>query len=63
MADFSINRRHLLAGAMAATAMPARAAAAAADDANGLAARIRSGDASARETVLAALERAEAAQA
>ncbi len=63
MADFSINRRHLLAGAMAATAMPARAAAAAADDAIGLAARIRSGDASARETVLAALERAEAAQA
>ncbi|WP_156256949.1 amidase family protein, partial [Sandarakinorhabdus oryzae] len=40
--------------------VPAQAAA---DDAIGLAARIRSGDASARETVLAALERAEAAQA
>jgi amidase len=61
MADFSINRRHLLAGAVAATAVPARAAAP--DDAIGLAARIRSGDASARETVLAALDRAEAAQA
>ena len=63
MADFSINRRHLLAGAVAAGAVPVRAAGAAADDAIGLAARIRSGDAGARETVLAALERAEAAQA
>ena len=63
MVDFTINRRHLLAGAAAAAAVPAQAQAATAEDAIGLAARIRSGDASARETVVAALDRAEAAQA
>ena len=63
MAVLNINRRHLLAGAAAVTALPAGAWAAGADDATGLAQRIRSGDASARETVLAALDRADAAQA
>ena len=62
MTDFSINRRYLLAGAAAATAIPG-AATAAIDDSIALAQRIRSGDASARETVLAALDRADAAQA
>ena len=63
MADFSMNRRHLLAGAAAVAAIPAKARAVVADDAIGLSQRIRSGDASARETVLTALDRADAAQA
>lgn len=66
MAVLNINRRHLLAGAAAVTAvtvLPAGALAAGAEDATGLAQRIRSGDASARETVLTALDRADAAQA
>lgn len=64
MVDLPLTRRHLLAAAAALPALPAIAQPARApDDAIGLAARIRSGDASARETVLAALERAEAAQA
>lgn len=64
MAGFSINRRQLLAGAAAVAAAPAGAQTpVVADDAIGLAARIRSGDISARDAVLAALDRAEAAQA
>lgn len=64
MADFSIDRRQLLAGAVAFSAVPVGSQpAAAADDALGLAARIRSGAASARDVVLGALDRAEAAQA
>lgn len=63
MADFTINRRHLLAGGAALAATPALAQKPVADDAMGLAQRIRSGDAGARETVLTALDRAEAAQA
>ena len=64
MADFNINRRQLLASATILAATPALAQQARApDDAIGLAARIRSGELSAREAVLAALDRAEAAQA
>ena len=61
MADFSVNRRAMLAGAAAMAAVPGRAAMVA-DDAIGLAARVRSGDTGARDVVLAALDRAEAAQ-
>ena len=68
MADLSINRRQLLAGAAALSAAPAIAQttgqpARAPDDAIALAARIRNGELSARDAVLAALDRAEAAQA
>lgn len=68
MIDNALNRRALLAGAasgVALAATPALAQASAADpsDAIGLAARIRSGQASAREEVVAALDRADAAQA
>jgi amidase len=64
MADFTLSRRQLLAGAAALTAAPTRAQPSApTDDAMGIAARIRSGEASARDEVLAALDRAEAAQA
>jgi amidase len=62
MTNHEISRRTLLAGAAAFAATPALAQTAA-DDAIGLAASIRSGSASARDTVLAALDRAEAAQA
>jgi amidase len=59
-----LNRRQVLAGAAVLSAVPAAAQSARLpDDAIGLAQRIRSGDISAREAVLAALERAEAAQA
>ncbi len=66
MAEFHLNRRQLLASVAAAGAVPAvaqPAAASPADDAMGLAQKIRSGDASAREVLVAALDRAEAAQA
>jgi amidase len=64
MADFSMNRRQLLASGAALAAAPALAQTpAAADDATALAARIRSGETTAREALLAALDRAEAAQA
>lgn len=64
MSRFNLNRRQWLAGAAAMAALPAAAdMPGGADDALGLAARIRSGDAGARETLLAALDRAEAAQA
>lgn len=60
----TLNRRQVLAGAAALSAAPALAQPARLpDDAMGLAQRIRSGDVSARDTVLAALDRAEAAQA
>jgi amidase len=63
MADTGLNRRQLLASAAALAAAPALAQRpAAADDAIGLAARIRSGEISARDALLAALDRAEAAQ-
>ncbi|MEI6485616.1 MAG: amidase family protein [Sphingomonadales bacterium] len=64
MSDLMFNRRQLLAGAAAISAVPATAqrAPAAPDDAIGLAARIRSGDTGSREAVMTALERAEAAQ-
>jgi len=64
MANFTLSRRQLLAGGAALTALPVDAQQARLpDDAIGLAARIRSGELSAREAVLAALDRAEAAQA
>lgn len=65
MADFPLSRRQLLVGAAMLPAAPALAqpAAAAPDDAIAMAARIRSGDSSARDVVVAALDRAEAAQA
>jgi amidase len=64
MANFTLSRRQMLAGAAALTALPADAQQAKLpDDAIGLAARIRSGETSARDAVLAALDRAEAAQA
>lgn len=62
MTDHLISRRTLLAGAAAIAATPALAQAAA-DDATGLSARIRSGGISGRDAALAALDRAEAAQA
>lgn len=63
MANLTINRRQLLGATAALATVPAVAQPARLpDDAIGLAQRIRSGDASARDTVLAALERAEAAQ-
>lgn len=62
MTDHQISRRAVLAGAAAIAATPALGQAAP-DDAIALAQRIRSGGASARDTVLAALDRAEAAQA
>lgn len=64
MADFTLSRRHMLAGAAALAAVPAGGQPAVVpDDATGLAARIRSGELSARDAVLGALDRAEAAQA
>ncbi len=64
MAEFTLSRRSLLAGAAALGGLPAHAQAAADPaDAIGLAARIRSGALSAREEVVAALDRADAAQA
>ncbi|WP_353216409.1 amidase family protein [Sandarakinorhabdus sp.] len=67
MTDQDISRRALVAGAAGAAALmavPASAQQAASpDDAIGLAQRIRSGAASARDEVLAALDRADAAQA
>ena len=64
MTEQQISRRALLAGAAALGAVPAQAQSGAADpaDAIGLAQRIRSGAASARDEVLAALDRADAAQ-
>ena len=63
MADTGLNRRQLLTSAAALAAAPALAQRpAAADDAIGLSARIRSGEISARDALLAALDRAEAAQ-
>jgi amidase len=63
MADFHLSRRHVLAGAAATAAAPAIAQKAAApDDAIALAQRVRSGASGAREEVLAALDRADAAQ-
>lgn len=61
MSDHEISRRAVLAGAAAIAATPALAQGAP-NDATALAASIRSGAASARDTVIAALDRAEAAQ-
>lgn len=68
MADFRMNRRQLLASGAGLAMLPAAAPAlaqrpAAADDATALAARIRSGETTARDALVAALDRAEAAQA
>ncbi len=64
MAEFHLSRRAVLAGAAVAAAAPTAAQSpAAADDAIALAQRIRSGTSGAREEVVAALDRAEAAQA
>jgi amidase len=68
MAEFTLSRRNLLgtllAGAAALGAVPSAAQKAPdPDDAIGLAQRVRTGAASAREEVVAALDRAEAAQA
>lgn len=66
MADMGMNRRQVLAtvAAMAAAApVLAQKPASGADDAIGLAARIRSGEISAGDALVAAIDRAEAAQA
>jgi amidase len=68
MADFTLSRRAMLAKTAALAAALAAAPSAGQsgpdpDDAIGLAQRIRSGSASARDEVVAALDRAEAAQA
>lgn len=64
MTEIEISRRALLAGAAAIAATPAIGQASADPaDATGLAQRIRSGAASARDEVIAALDRADAAQA
>jgi len=62
MTDHEMSRRSLLAGAAALAAAPALAQATP-QDATSLAASIRSNSISARETLVAALDRAEAAQA
>lgn len=64
MTHFVLTRRQLLgAGAMLAAAPAVAQPATDPDDATTLAQKIRRGDASARETLVAALDRAEAAQA